>query len=195
MKNKKNSASEAGIRFVKKVRRTLADFFSKIFVSPRMFHLSHQIQMLQLSLDGKEKIIKLLETEKLEMASQYQRLDEKLRTIEAETRDREREAFFHTLQTTLVQITVLGADLKNGVQIPIEELIYILETIPDKLSNFGIEQYLKVGQLAEFDPREHTPVLSEAGQLKDGDKVISVVPGFKYKEAVLLRAEVRKMEA
>jgi hypothetical protein len=191
MKEQKHAKSSLVMRFLKKTGRAVASFFSKILVSPR---LKHQIQMLQLSLEGKETIIKQLEKRNSEMEDQYKRLREKTATAEIKTRDKERENFFHLLEPVLVQVSVLGDDLKKGVEIPIEEVIYILETIPEKIRDLEIKQYIKVGNTGEFDPKKHIPVVSQVDQIFDGDKIICIIPGFEYKGTILLRSEVRKTE-
>ena len=58
MNEQKHAKSSIVMRFIKKIDRAVTSFFSRILVSPR---LKHQIQMLQLSLEGKETIIKQLE--------------------------------------------------------------------------------------------------------------------------------------
>lgn len=175
---------------MKMVWQAIRDFLSWVFVSPR---LSHQIHVLQMSLEGKEKVIEQLGAKNLELETQYKRLDERLKGIEAEARDQERESFFRLLEPVLVQVTVFAEDLKRGVDLPIEEIIRILETIPEKLRDLGIGQFIRVGEITEFNPNRHVPLVSETGQIKDGDKIVCVVPGFEYKTTILLRAEVRKV--
>ena len=174
---------------VKRWIRNARGLFASIF--QRRKH-SHSIQTLQMALDGKDALIKKLQEKNRVISTQYQQLEMKLTTTVDSTKDEERIAFYRALEPIILQTAVIRDDLKKGTKIPIKEVIIILESIPKRLESLGIKQFVGVGEIAEFNPQYHTPVMSEAEEINEGEIVISIVPGYKYMNEILLRAEVRK---
>jgi molecular chaperone GrpE (heat shock protein) len=150
--------------------------------------------MLQLAVDGKDKVIGKLEEKVDTMTRQYQNLEKEGKTLQEQTLNRERVILFQTFEPLLNQIIMMEDYINKGGEVPQDSLISLLNKIPNVLKNMGIIQFVEIGTLTMFDPSIHTPVVSEIGEIEPGDEVITTVPGFKYKEEILKKAEVKNVK-
>jgi molecular chaperone GrpE (heat shock protein) len=148
--------------------------------------------VIQRPLDGKDKTIQTLEQKNVELVNEYQRLQAKFDQAVEQSQDRERLAIFRLLEPFLMQLPVLAEDIEEGNVISPADVIGLLKMIPDRLRGIEIERIGEIGQQVEFDLRKHTPSLSNKGLIKSGQIVTIAVPGYRYRDEIVMQAEVKK---
>lgn len=143
-------------------------------------------------IDIKDAEIAQLQGQNSQMSSEYRRLQEKYDQSVAETQDKERVALFRALEPTLMQLNILAADLQSGTDVPSTITLSLIQKLPQKLTDIGIEMPEAIGQMVSFSPEYHLPLPTQTGLIKPGDPVEVVTPGFRYNQLVLTRSEVQK---
>lgn len=154
-----------------------------------------QIDHLLEELDEKKNLMRKLEQKNKELVDEFKRYKNEHEKLSEDIRDNERVAVFRALEPVLTQIPVVIADVNSGVDITAPDLARLMKMIPIRMKSVGIEMIGDVNQQVGFDPAIHQLLASETNKLDRGHQTVIIVPGFKYQDQILTRAEVEPIEA
>lgn len=141
---------------------------------------------------SQDKQIERLQDQIEALKEEYKGLQARYEQVTTQTKTEERLALYHALQTILIQLPVVASDLNTGSSIDPKFLAALLNSISRRLEKLEIVQVGQVKEIAAFDPRLHNTSSTE-NSVEPGQAIRISIPGFRYQDHILARAQVEAL--